>query len=253
MGSDLDVTILAHPNFTEQHEKFLMSKNLSWIRDPIATQAENLIEFAGRVCYMSFGENNQKPGSNAEYISRLISLGHESVLEHAVWTLLISGVSRAFTHQLVRHRVGFSYSQLSQQYHDESDAEFVTPPGLSGEEFDAWTRVTWELRSLYERLRKISAPPGMSKREAVRFQRSVARSVLPNATETCIVVSANARSLRHLLKVRGSIPGDVEMRLVCRAILNQVGPEAPAAFSDFSILTADDGWPIVLLRTEARS
>src|SRR5258708_35857717 len=78
---------------------------------------------------MSFGDK-QSPRQNGDYIRNLIRQGHESVLEHVSWTFLLTNVSRAFTHQLVRHRVGFSFSQLSQQYHDESDASLVLPDGL---------------------------------------------------------------------------------------------------------------------------
>ena len=102
---------------------------LAWQLDETATDAEKLIEFAGRVCYMSFG-NKQSPKTNFEYIRHLISQGHDSVLEHASWSFIIQGVSRALTHQLVRHRIGFSFSQLSQQYVDHSEVQFVPPPGL---------------------------------------------------------------------------------------------------------------------------
>ncbi|MDU6092992.1 MAG: FAD-dependent thymidylate synthase, partial [Staphylococcus lugdunensis] len=106
---------------------FLNENGLTWIQKGNATEAEHLVEASGRLCYMSFGEQNQSPRNTNEYIMNLIVQGHESVLEHLNWTFLITGVSRAFTHQLVRHRAGFSYSQLSQQYHDESEAEFVVP------------------------------------------------------------------------------------------------------------------------------
>src|SRR5206468_9485234 len=85
---------------------------------------ERLIEVAGRVCYMSFGLGRK---TNAEYIGHLVSVGHGSVLEHAVWNFIITGVSRSFTHELIRHRAGFGYSQLSQRYVDESEANYVEP------------------------------------------------------------------------------------------------------------------------------
>jgi thymidylate synthase (FAD) len=242
------VAVISSPQFTEKHESFLKSKDMVWVRDPGATPAENLIEFSGRICYLSFGPARQAPASNSQYIAKLITSGHESVLEHAVWTLLISGVSRSFTHQIVRHRAGFSFSQLSQQYHDESDADFVIPPGLNGRAKEEWTKAMVELKALYARLRQVSTPEKMDSREALRMQRSIARSVLPNATETCIVVSANARAIRHFLNVRGSTAGDIEMRLVSRAIFDEVYPQAPAVFSDFAVVECEDGWPIVVQR-----
>src|SRR5215467_9930020 len=89
--------------------------------------AEVLTEVAGRTCYMSFGKGRK---SNREYIENILASKHGSVLEHAVWSLLITGVSRALTHELVRHRAGFGYSQLSQRYVDESHAAFVVPPAI---------------------------------------------------------------------------------------------------------------------------
>src|SRR5450759_2970701 len=127
------VYLLARPHFDEAYQKFLEDflpegKHHGCEAEG-PTALERLVEFAGRICYMSFG-SNQAPGTNAEYIRKLIRNKHESVLEHAAWTVLISGVSRAFTHQLVRQRVGFAFSQLSQQYHDESNIRFVVPPGI---------------------------------------------------------------------------------------------------------------------------
>ncbi len=211
------------------------------------------MEAAGRVCYMSFGVH-QSPRTNAEYIRHLIRMGHESVLEHVSWTFLVTGVSRAFTHQLVRHRVGFAFSQLSQQYHDETEAEFVEPWPL-GSHPDA--RAAWEqavssakgaYREILQILRglegKIGKNPAQHK-EVQRAIRSAARSVLPNATETKIVVTANARALRHFFAIRGSIPGDVEMRKVGTELLRLVQAEAPSLFFDFRVERLPDGSPIV--------
>jgi thymidylate synthase (FAD) len=162
--------------------------------------AERLIEFAGRVCYLSFG-SGQGPGTNAGYIRKLISNQHESVLEHASWSVLITGVSRAFTHQLVRHRVGFAFSQLSQQYHDESNVEFVRPHGLDAVPglLEIWEAAMRQSKSAYRKIiselgSQQTASPQSPRREILRGLRSAARSVLPNATETAIVATINARA-----------------------------------------------------------
>ena len=83
-------------------------------------------------------------------------------------------------------------------------------------------------------------------KERSRSIRSTARSVLPNATESKIVVTANARALRHFLKVRGSIEGDSEMRIVSAELLKNLRLEAPNLFTDFSMQILRDGTPIVL-------
>ena len=95
-----------------------------WSSDS-SVPGEVLPEIAGRLCYMSFAK--PRPGGNKAYLERIKAVGHGSVLEHAVWNFIITGVSRSFTHELVRHRAGFGYSQLSQRYVDESVADFVEP------------------------------------------------------------------------------------------------------------------------------
>jgi len=169
------------------------------------------------------------------------------------WTFLIVGVSRAFTHQLVRHRAGFSFSQLSQQYHEETGAAFIEPAHLrqSPRALEAWQNAMTVAKESYKIiLDSLGAAPNGSgvelrKKELNRAIRSAARSVLPNATETKIVVTANARALRHFFRVRGSIPGDVEMREVAGAMFKLVQADAPSLFSDFRLTTLGDKTPVL--------
>src|SRR4051812_23509340 len=90
-------------------DAFLKDERVGWERSPDATSPEEIVELSGRLCYMSFGERQSRK-TNREYVRHLIAAGHHSVLEHATWTFILTGVTRAFTHQFVRHRVGFSYS-----------------------------------------------------------------------------------------------------------------------------------------------
>lgn len=228
----------------------LEEEGMEWERTPEATQAEDIIEFAGRICYLSFG-NKQSPKSNREYIQHLIDQEHDSVLEHASWTFLLTGVSRAFTHQMVRHRVGFSFSQLSQQYHDETTAKFVIPEEVKAAPaiMELWLRLIEELRRGYQSISndlKAGSPSlhALSKEER-RAIRSAARSILPNATETKLVFSANGRALRHFLTVRGAITGDLEMRRVSALIYSRLKIEAPSLLSGFEMSTHEDGYPLV--------
>jgi len=239
----------------EDFLSFLRNESTEWHRTPGATEPEEIVEVSGRVCYMSFGEK-QSPRSNGDYIRNLINQGHESVLEHVTWTFLLTGVSRAFTHQLVRHRVGFAFSQLSQQYHEETAATFVEPAHLqrSPQALKAWRSAVAlsqeSYRTILDSLRELNGTPGLDlqQKEFKRAIRSAARSVLPNATETKIVMTANARALRYFFKVRGSIPGDVEMRQVAAALFNAVEAEAPALFADFRLDTLSDGSPVLAQR-----
>src|SRR5712692_4565505 len=247
------VYLISRPRFqSEAFLEFLKDAEAVWYRTPGATEPEEIVEVSGRVCYMSFGQN-QSPRTNEEYIRNLILQGHESVLEHVSWTFLLVGVSRAFSHQLVRHRVGFAFSQLSQQYHEETPAAFVEPAHvrLSPRAHAAWRRameITQEsYRVILDSMRELNDRPGLDlqKKEFQRAIRSAARSVLPNATETKLMVTANARALRYFFKLRGGIPGDVEMRKVATELLKIVRLQAPSLFSDFKIEELSDGTPIV--------
>jgi thymidylate synthase (FAD) len=233
---------------------FLADEGLTWHRSSGAREAEEIVESAGRICYFSFGPH-QSPRTTTEYIARLVEMGHESVLEHVSWGFVLAGVSRAFTHQLVRHRVGFAFSQLSQQYHDELDATFVEPTHLanSPDAREAWQRAVTAARAAYREILNSlkDLPAGSMPAETKEMNRAIlsaARSVLPSATETKIFVTANARALRHFFRVRGGLVGDEEMRRVSAALLAQLKVEAPALFADYVIDALPDGSPIVVHR-----
>src|SRR5690348_7510784 len=108
-------------------DQFVADEGLTWTTDT-SSAAEQIVEVGGRVCYMSFGKGRK---SNHEYIANILEAKHGSVIEHATWTLLFTGVSRSLTHELIRHRAGFSFSQLSQRYVDESTADFVEPEAIA--------------------------------------------------------------------------------------------------------------------------
>src|SRR6202040_4238613 len=105
-------------------DRLLADHGVSWESDT-EVAGEYLSEVAGRVCYMSFAR--PRPGGNTAYLQHIKDVGHGSVLEHAVWNLVFTGISRSLSHELIRHRAGFGYSQLSQRYVDESVAEYVEP------------------------------------------------------------------------------------------------------------------------------
>ena len=125
------VTLLARPSFAEPAHL-----PVHWLGG--STDGERLAEFAGRLCYMS--QANPAGRNTRDYLENIKKQGHGSVLEHANYTVLLEGVSRSLTHELVRHRAGFAYSQLSQRYVDESDAAFVVPPAIQG---DAVAEAAW--------------------------------------------------------------------------------------------------------------
>jgi thymidylate synthase (FAD) len=230
------VTVLARPQFQEPAHM-----PVQWIGD--ATDGERLSEFAGRLCYMS--QRNPAGRSTHEYIENIKKQGHGSVLEHANYSLLLEGVSRSLTHELVRHRAGFAYSQLSQRYVDESDAQFVMPPAIIGDAplEEAWTgQVSSALDSyiaLVEQLMNRYAWVD-DKVHRRKMAREAARGVLPNSTETKIVITGNARAWRTMLELRSSEAAELEIRRLAVQTLRVLQTEAAAFFSDFEIYTASD-------------
>jgi thymidylate synthase (FAD) len=231
------VTLVARPQFVEPAHM-----PVQWKGD--STDGERLAEFAGRICYMS--QHNPAGRSTAEYLENILKQGHGSVFEHAVYVLLIEGISRSCSHELVRHRAGFGYSQLSQRYVDESHAAFVMPPAIIGDaKLEAeWTGQVEAAQAAYV----LSVEHLMAKYEWVadkvhrrKMAREAARSVLPNATEVKIVVSGNIRAWRTMLELRLGEGAELEIRRMAMGCLRALQKEAPAFFADFEIYPAADG------------
>ena len=230
------ISLIARPQFLEPEHLAV-----TWRGD--ASDGERLAEYAGRLCYMS--QHNPASRSTAEYLENIKKQGHGSVLEHAVYVLLIEGISRSCSHELVRHRAGFGYSQLSQRYVDESHAAFVLPPAIDG---DPALEAEWEKEVADAQAAYVRAVEALMQRYAWitdkvhrrKVAREAARSVLPNATEVKIVVSANARAWRTMLELRTSEGAELEIRRMAIACLRLLQHEAPALFSDFEIYVGDD-------------
>lgn len=233
-------------------QRFLRDEDTYWHvpgdEEEVIPDSLRLVENGGRLCYMAYGDNAYTK-TNAKYVHNLIEQSHESVLEHAVWTFLVTGISRSLTHELIRHRVGMGVSQLSQRYVDERDACFVIPP----EYFNQPDLVQWWMELMrnalanYERFVEIKSAelaeqyPTMKQRDLRIRTRQAARSILPNATETKIQLTINARTIRHIIKMRGSIYAEAEIRRFAVALLRVMQTEAPTLVSDFTILGNDAG------------
>jgi thymidylate synthase (FAD) len=230
------VTLIARPEFLEPEHL-----RIEWRGE--ASAGERLAEFAGRLCYMS--QHNPANRTTAEYLENIKKQGHGSVLEHAVYVLLIEGISRSCSHELVRHRAGFGYSQLSQRYVDESHAAFVIPPALIG---DAQLEAAWEREIANAQAAYVRAVEALMERFAWvtdkvhrrKLAREAARSVLPNATEVKIVVSGNTRAWRTMLELRCGEGAELEIRRMALTCLRVLQREAVALFSDFETYVADD-------------
>jgi thymidylate synthase (FAD) len=206
--------------------------------------AELLVEFAGRACYRSW-----EPGLNAnvarvrtdqrEYFANILRSGHGSVLEHASYSFALRNVSRAFTHELVRHRAGSAFSQESLRYVRLTDIGFRVPPALE----PLRERVLSIVEQLEEFQLDAAAELGIDA-DGVPFHvkkevTSALRRLAPIGLSTDIIWSANVRTLRHVIEMRTAQGAEEELRLVFDALARIMLAEAPGLFQDFT--RHDDG------------
>lgn len=232
----LNVELVATTSFTAPAA-------VDWTTD--ADGGEALVEFAGRACYQSWDKPNPRTASNAGYLRHILEVGHLSLLEHANATFYITGVSRSCTHELIRHR-HFSYSQLSQRFVPEHDSNVVPPPAIRDDPDleRLFAKATDASRAAYVELldaleaKFADVPNAILRRKQAR---QAARSVLPNATETKIVVTGNYRAWRHFVGMRATEHADVEIRQLAIACLRELLAVAPTVFGDFEIGELSDG------------
>lgn len=221
---------------------FQPPSDIAWQPDQVATTSEALIEFAGRACYESFDKPNPRTAATADYIRHILQVGHSALLEHPTATLYIRGLSRGASHELMRHR-HFSFSQLSQRYVHPDDLQVIVPDAIADDEqlSRLFLRACDEARFAYEEfLTALSAeeePSALAQKQA----RQAARAILPNATETRVVVTGNFRTWRHFIGMRASEHADPEIRGLAVRCLQLLSAQAPAVFSDFEISTLADG------------
>ncbi|GAA1833972.1 FAD-dependent thymidylate synthase [Luedemannella flava] len=226
--------------------QFQAPPDVPWSTDADGGQA--LAEFAGRACYQSWSKPNPATATNAGYLAHILEVGHLSVLEHGTVTFYFTGVSRSFTHELIRHR-HFSYSQLSQRYVPERQAAMVEPDVIADDPelhklFVAATEASVQayndlLAGLENRFAEVENAT-LRRKQA----RQAARAVLPNATETRIVVTGNYRAWRHFIAMRATEHADVEIRELAVECLRQLKDVAPNVFADFTISSLPDGTEI---------
>lgn len=195
---------------------------------------EGLIASAAKLCYASETETilQQQPQASRKFVAMLKKLGHLSPIEHASFTFYIEGVSRAMTHQLVRHRLA-SYSQRSQRYVGHKDFDYIIPPQLVGKTVDVdgqpvdaveYFRQTMEMvAQRYVRLNAAMGAAGESSNEDARY-------VLPNACETKIFVTMNARELLHFFEERLCMRAQWEIRGVAEQMLTLAQGVCPSVF-----------------------
>ncbi|MDD2703653.1 MAG: FAD-dependent thymidylate synthase [Candidatus Omnitrophica bacterium] len=201
----------------------------------VSQNALFIIYAACRQCYSSkfagqiFREEMENPGHQEEFVRQVVSSGHESPLEHVKFTFAIEGVSRALTHQLVRHRVA-SYSQQSQRYVKESGFDYIIPPSIEADEAmkREYINTMREIQKSYDSLLDALEKKG-GKGEGANQD---ARFVLPQASETKIVVTMNCRELIHFFKERCCSRAQWEIRKLAGEMLRICGEKLPAVFDN---------------------
>jgi thymidylate synthase (FAD) len=206
------------------------------------TEGELLIETAGRICYKSYA-----PGLNPnvtkiredskEYFENVLKKGDGSILEHSQISFAILNVSRVFTHELVRHRVGVAYSQESQRYVRPIELLITT---IDGKETPEEKAVYESIESMYNIAVKNIDWDKLSFDEKKR-QTSRLRRKLPNGIATNIIFTANLRALRWLIEARTDPGAEIEIRYVFNIIAEMMIQDYPLVFGDFEKTKLEDG------------
>ena len=224
----------------------------SWLerldRGDLDNDAQNLAEFAGRLCYRSW-----EPGLNPNvsrirteqdpYLQNILASAHGSVLEHASFTFVLHNVSRVFSHEIVRHRPGTAISQESLRFVRLADIPFWFPEWAQ-EDAELMKRATALLEQMEEFQRWMAGHFGIDA-EGVKFgekkhKTSFMRRFAPDGVATGLVWTANIRTLRHTIEARTDLGAEEEIRMVFGRIGELMRHEAPTLFGDYTV--TDGAW-----------
>ena len=224
-----------------------------YLDDPTGLPGSSqLCKTAGQTCYMSFGPRRTTNENAASYFGRLTSAGHGSVLEHSSFSFLLYGISRSVTHELVRHRAGAAFSQVSQRYVSGAVLRFVERPEYQQDEDlhrrfeERASRAAAEYEALAEGLLEqqeggaamLSADYKTDARKKVQ---QTARSLLPNETEAPMVFTGNVRALRHIIEMRADAHAESEIRSLALRLFLCLHETDPILFGDYELGELPDG------------
>lgn len=248
------VRLIAEPSIRWQEVKDYVTEvgGTPWLDrigtecDPRPSDAEVLVEYAGRRCYRSWAPQlnanvNKVREDSGEYLANILSSKHGAVLEHAQFTFDFDNVSRVFTHELVRHRAGVAISQESLRYVRLTDLGFRVPAILEPHR----DTVVSVVERLEEVQRELADAFGLDD-EGVPFHykkevTSALRRLAPIGLSTGMVWSANVRTLRHVIAQRTAPGAEEEIRLVFGDVARIMKDECPLLFGDFGI-TPEGAW-----------
>lgn len=209
-----------------------------------------LCKFAGQTCYLSFGEKRTRnsPEEVKRYFDNIKQSGHGSVLEHAYYSMVVWGVDRAFSHEMVRHRAGWAYSQLSQRYVDPWALRFVERPEYQDDhtlhaEFENWIDMAcaqYDYRAIMLNKKMAEQLKNMPPTERRKAVNQAARNCLPNETETAVVLTGNVRAWRHVLEMRASQHADLPISQVMTRAYEILKATSPVLFDDYEVETQNN-------------
>jgi thymidylate synthase (FAD) len=223
-------------NFLE--DVWRVNNSPAWVSEE--NDGDLLPEFCGRMCYCSFGERQGRV-SNAEYLANIVQSGHGSVLEHANFTFLVTQCSRGFTHQMVRHRAGFAYSQESTHYIDYNpengriclDIKLCALEDIPEAMIEHAETALQIYQNLYSKLIK-----NYDKKTAC----SMVRQMLPIGIESKLAFTGNLRALRHFCYSRGNEHNVLEIRKIAVQVFEILKLEAPNAMQGLILQHSTDGF-----------
>lgn len=232
--------LIADPCDTGKLLNYLEEERILWRPDPKVSWTENLMEFAGRLCYDSFEREDgfqnlnltKVREGNKEYLGNVIKQGHGSVFEHGgPLVILFSNVSRVFTHELVRHRVGTAFSQTSGRYVRLDKIPFWVPPSITGDARDIMEETITFLEGQQAKLAECFTPDmPFSEKKALT---SAFRRVGPTGVLNNILMSCNHRAMRHIFEMRLSDGAEEEMRFVLGPLGAEMLERFPSIYQDF--------------------
>jgi thymidylate synthase (FAD) len=222
------------------------STALDWLaktRQESKSEGELLTEVAGRICYKSFGVGlnpnvTKIRQSSDEYMQNTLSKGDGSIFEHATCTFAFLNVSRVFTHELVRHRVGVAISQESLRYVRPTELRFWLPPELADKRGEIKS-ILENVEENYRRLEGTYNWDGMSFDIKKRVT-SALRRIVPDGMATSIVWTANHRTIRHVIAMRTAESAEVEIRYVFDKVARMMKTKFPRIYQDFEATELPD-------------
>lgn len=208
--------------------------------------AQNLIEFAGRICYESFEPGTLNPNITKiredpyNYFENIIKKGDGSIFEHATVSFLFLNVSRVFTHELCRHRVGTAISQESLRYVRPKELKMWLPPDLDGDILMGLMRETEHSEKMFKFLEEGIDWKSMDFNRK-KVLTSALRRMFPEGMATHVIWTANHRTLRHVIEQRTDPAAEVEIRYVFDKVAQIVTQDYPALYQDAVRTELSDG------------